>query len=112
MGACHSEYKKRNSFSGNKRVFNPSEKDYSISTQSYDKRRGKTPNIRINDINSNNKEIFKENEIFDINSNKNNISKLEIISKTDKISECSENFIINQKLNNLKKKRIRKRNIF
>ena len=112
MGACHSEYKKRNSFSGNKRVFNPSEKDYSISTQSYDKRRGKTPNIRINDINSNNKEIFKENEIFDINSNKNNISKLEIISKTDKISECSENFIINQKLNNLKKKELEKEIFF
>ena len=104
MGACHSEYKKRNSFS-NKRIYNSSEKDYSISSE-YDKKRGKTPNVRINNINIQNKDIFKEKE--DYNSNKNNFVKLEILSKIDKISACSENNIFD----NLKYKEYEKEIFF
>ena len=103
MGTCYNEQNKRGNSAKNKRKKSSSEKD-SISTQSYDKRRGKTPNIRINQTSQNNKDNFTEKEIFDNVSIKSNNSKFEIISKIDKISLCSEQL--------LKNKDSSKRNIF
>ena len=107
MGTCHNETNKRRYSANNKRKFISSEKD-SVSTQSYDKRRGKTPNIRVNDLTQKNRENFTEKEIFDNLSNKNNNSKFEIISKLDKISICSEQLNNNKfndssKINNFEK---------
>ena len=99
MGACHNEgFKRRNSFSSNRERKKPSEKD-SVSTETNDKKRGRTPNVKINNKNYRNKDYFTEKEI-DIN-NKNK-SQLDIISKIDKMSIFSEN-INNNKLDNFKK---------
>ena len=99
MGACHNEgFKRRNSFSSNRERKKPSEKD-SVSTETNDKKRGRTPNVKINNKNYRNKDNFTEKEI-DIN-NKNK-SQLDIISKIDKMSIFSEN-INNNKLDNFKK---------
>ena len=102
MGACNSENRRRSSFSNNKRRNISSEKD-SISTQSYDKRRGKTPNSRINN-NEQNRDFITEKEISDIASIRNNDSKLDIMSKIDKTSIVSEKIINNKKTNDSKKK--------
>ena len=100
MGACHNEgSRKKGSLSSHRKNL-PTEKD-SVSTQSNDKRRGKTPNERINNTY---KDTFTEKEILDFESNKNNNSKLDIISKIDKISVCSENIRSNKKIQNCKKK--------
>ena len=83
MGACHNEGNKKRGSSSTNRKHLASEKD-SVSTQSNDKRRGKTPNDRIKKFNY--KDTFTEKEILDLESNRNNNSKLDIISKIDKIS--------------------------
>ena len=110
MGTCYNEQNKRGNSAKNKRKKSSSEKD-SISTQSYDKRRGKTPNIRINQTSQNNKDNFTEKEIFDNVSIKSNNSKFEIISKIDKISLCSEQLIKN-KYNDSSKRNIFEKEFF
>ena len=107
MGACNSE-SRRNSSCNRKR--NDPEKD-SISTQSYDKRRGKTPNSRINN-NEQNRDFITEKEISDIASIRNNDSKFDITSKIDKASIVSEKLINNKKINDSKKKEEKDGEIF
>ena len=95
MGACYNEGFRRGNTSStrNRRKINSSDKD-SISTQSYDKKKGKnynrTPNMRISDIKSEDKNMYKGNEIFDNDSNRNNNSKFDIISKIEQESFISE----------------------
>ena len=108
MGACYNEGFRRGNTSStrNRRKINSSDKD-SISTQSYDKKKGKnynrTPNMRISDIKSEDKNMYKGNEIFDNDSNRNNNSKFDIISKIEQESVISEFNNKNQINNNFRK---------
>ena len=105
MGACHNEFRKRNSSNKNRRKTTSFEKG-SFSTQSYDKLRrnnsNKTPNMGIGYNNNQDKNSFIEKEIFYNDSNKNDISKLDTMSKADQKSNKSETNFITQNNNNIR----------